>query len=167
MFSDSSSNNDDKDEEGDESAGDFQQDLLKDENNDTTRRDGDESKREIVDDEDGDVVGGGSEDNYGDPEQCPTPNFHHTLIPQRSRGFHFHKFHGHSHSLGDCAKRCCRKEDCILGFQLESTCLGILCSDDDRSCHSKKDFLDVLKIQFSLLKGLSFFFFYSYTCFFL
>jgi len=113
-------------------------------------------KRDIIDDDES--------DSYGDLDECSTSNFHHTLIPQRNRGFHFHKFHGHSHSLGDCAKRCCNREDCILGFQLESTCVGVICSNDDRSCHTKKDFLDVLKIHFSLLKGLSQFVVF-YSCF--
>ena len=85
---------------------------------------------------------------------CSTSKFHHTTIPQRDKGFRFHRFHGHTHSVKDCNKRCCDKYECVLSFQIDSTCYGVICNDEARTCHTVNDHLNQMKIYFQGLKGI-------------
>ncbi|XP_066931255.1 uncharacterized protein [Clytia hemisphaerica] len=128
--------------------GDFGEDILKE------RSVYEEDKRrDIIDDtpseQEPDEI---SNQALDERRSCPNAKFHQTLIPSRRRGFKFHKFHGHSQSLGDCSRRCCDKENCVLSFQLISSCFGILCNDDSRSCHTKKDHLPGLSLLFTHMK---------------
>ena len=127
--------------------GDFGEDILKETNNGEAE---DDKRRDIIDDTPSE-----QDEIFNEEEQrnCPNAKFHHTLIPSRRRGFKFHKFHGHSQTLGECSRRCCDKENCILSFQLVSSCFGVLCNDDSRSCHVKKDHLPELSLLFTHMKG--------------
>ena len=86
---------------------------------------------------------------------CSTTKSHHTTIPQREKGFRFHRFHGHTYSVKDCKKRCCNKDECILSFHIASTCYGVICNDEARSCHSVNDQLHQMKIYFTSFKGIN------------
>ena len=87
-------------------------------------------------------------------KMCPASKSHHTIIPEREKGFRFHKFHGHTHSLKECNIRCCDRKECVLSFQIASTCYGVICDEAARSCHSTNDQLDQIKIYFTSLKGI-------------
>lgn len=89
-----------------------------------------------------------NENNDQATMSCSPSKIRHSIIPQRSRGFIFHKFHGHTPTLLHCNTKCCEKEDCILSFKLERSCYGVLCGRD-RNCHVKRDKLSQLKIYFS------------------
>lgn len=79
---------------------------------------------------------------------CPRTKSHHSVIPERHRGFIFHKFHGHTPSLSHCSMKCCKQDDCVLSFKVEHSCYGILCGRN-RNCHVRRDKLPKMKIFFS------------------
>ncbi|XP_065655378.1 uncharacterized protein LOC100197733 isoform X8 [Hydra vulgaris] len=83
--------------------------------------------------------------------QCAKSEFKHSTIPKRKKSYLFKQLHGEVTKLSDCSKKCCKTDECVLAFTIETFCYAVICSDDSNFCHSNRDKLPSLKILLAVL----------------